>query len=57
MPAYRAPIPPPVAEAIAADPAGQVPFADVAAHFGCPTRRLAPGPAVTVTTPSSGAGG
>ncbi|WP_157224849.1 hypothetical protein [Nocardia thailandica] len=46
-----------MAEAIAADPAGQVPFADVAAHFGCPTRRLAPGPAVTVTTPSSGAGG
>ncbi|MGW5311232.1 hypothetical protein ACWEQ0_15310 [Nocardia thailandica] len=34
MPAYWAPIPPPVAEAIAAAPAGQVPFADVAAYFG-----------------------
>ncbi|MFD6395012.1 hypothetical protein [Nocardia sp. NPDC060259] len=34
MPAYWAPIPPPIADAIKASPNGQVPFSDYAAYFG-----------------------
>lgn len=34
MPAYWAPIPPPIADAITASPNGQVPFSDYAAYFG-----------------------